>query len=358
MLKEIINQNQTPIIPHSKPYLTAEDRAAIDKVLTSGMIAEGELVDRFEQKVSTVLGVAGGIAASSGTSALFLALKGLDIAQGDEVIIPSYVCRSVWDAVSAAGATPVLCDIEEDWCMSVNTVKRHVTKKTKAIIVVHIFGIVADAASICSLGIPVIEDCCQAIGAQRENKKAGTFGQVCIVSFHATKLLSTGEGGMVLSNDRHLLGKIRDLKQGQNGHLTVRYLYPMTDLQAALGLSQLAQYNDFLDRRRTIADYYFSELKEVSFLLPHAVRNRSIFFRFPSRTTEKFEKLQPLFYSRGIHIRKGVDAVLHRLWAMNPDLFPTTEKIFLETFCIPIYPALHNEECEKIATACRDLFLK
>jgi len=356
MLKEIINQNQTPIIPHSKPHLTAEDQAAIDKVLQSGMIAEGELVEQFEQKVAKFLGLTGGIAASSGTSALFLALKGLDVAEGDEVIIPSYVCRSVWDAVASVGATPVLCDIEEDWCMSVNTVKRHVTKKTKAIIVVHIFGIVADAGSICSLGIPVIEDCCQAIGAQRENRKAGTFGQVCIVSFHATKLLSTGEGGMVLSSDSQLLRKIKYLKQGQNGRLSVRYLYPMTDLQAALGLSQLAQYNDFIDRRTTIADYYFSELKKQPFQLPHAVRNRSIFFRFPLRATEEFEKLQPLFYARGIHVRKGVDAVLHRLWAMNPDLFPITEKIFLETFCIPLYPALHNEECEKIVTSCQDLF--
>jgi len=358
MLKEIINQNQTPVIPHSKPHLTAEDQAAIDTALNSGMIAEGELVERFEQNVGKYLGIAGGIAASSGTSALFLALKGLDVAEGDEVIIPSYVCRSVWDAVSAAGATPVLCDIEEDWCMSVSTVKRHVTKKTKAIIVVHIFGIVADAGSICSLGIPVIEDCCQAIGAQRENRTAGTLGEVCIVSFHATKLLSTGEGGMVLSKDRHLLSKIRELKQGQDGRLITRYLYPMTDLQAALGLSQLTQYNDFLDRRKFIADYYFSELKELPFLLPHAVRNRSIFFRFPLRTTEKFEKLLSLFLFHGIHIRKGVDALLHRLWAMNPDTFPTTEKLFSETFCIPIYPALRDAECEKIVNCCHTVFSK
>ena len=93
MLKKIINQNQSPVIPHSKPHVTAEDQAAIDRVLQSGMIAEGEIVERFERGVSAFLGLAGGIAASSGTSALFLALKGLSIREGDEVIMPSYVCR-------------------------------------------------------------------------------------------------------------------------------------------------------------------------------------------------------------------------------------------------------------------------
>lgn len=267
-LNEPINQSRSSIITHSRPHLTSEDLTAIHAVLTSGMIAEGEMVGRFEHEVSRYMGIAGGVAASSGTSALFMVLKGLSIGEGDEVILPSYVCQSVWEAVAAAGAQPVLCDIQEDWCMSIDTVRPRVTRRTKAVILVHIFGIVANADGIFSLGIPVIEDCCQAVGAKYDGRMAGTLGQACLLSFNATKLLTTGEGGMVLTNDVTLLKKMRQLKQGNAERMTSRYSSPLTDIQAALGLSQLARYAAFLDRRRAIADYYFSELDGLPLSLP------------------------------------------------------------------------------------------
>jgi len=356
MLKNIIDQQRLSIIPHSMPHITSEDQTAIDAVLRSGMIAEGELVERFEHAVSEYLGMAGGVATSSGTTALFLALKGLDVGEGDEVIIPSYVCRSVWDAVSGTGAQPVLCDIGEDWCMNIHTIKPHITRKTKAIVLVHIFGIVADADPLFSLSIPLIENCAHAFGARYENRTAGTLGQVSITSFHATKLLTTGEGGMALTNDLSILRKMKDLKQGNSNSLTIRYLYPMTDLQAALGLSQLARYNDFLHRRKEIADYYFSELSDLPLLLPHGIRDKSIFFRFPLRTKKNFEELKASFVSKGIHVRKGVDTLLHRTCGMEAKDFPVTEKLFSETVCIPIYPALRNEDCERIVSSCHEVF--
>jgi len=132
------------MISHSKPFLIDKDYLAIQKVLQSGMIAEGEVVAEFENAVAEYLGMAGGVATSSGTMALFLALKALDISHGDEVIIPTYVCRAVLDAVNYTGATPVLCDVGDDWCMNVETVKRHITKQMRAIILVHTFGISAN----------------------------------------------------------------------------------------------------------------------------------------------------------------------------------------------------------------------
>jgi UDP-4-amino-4-deoxy-L-arabinose-oxoglutarate aminotransferase len=338
------------------PHVTAEDQAAVAAVLRSGMIAEGEVVERFEQAVCAYLGMGGGVATSSGTTALFLALKALAVGQGDEVIIPTYVCRSVWDAVSATGAQPVLCDIGEDWCINIHTIKPHITSKTKAIVLVHIFGIVADASSLLSLGIPLIENCSQAFGAQREDKTAGTFGQVCITSFHATKLLTTGEGGMALTNDPTILKKLKELKQGNPQSLTVRYLYPMTDVQAALGLSQLARYNDFLQRRKEIADYYFSKLKGLPVMLPYGIRDRSIFFRFPLRAKIYFEEVQASFTAQGVHIRHGVDTLLHRKCGMGTGNFPFTEQLFSETVCIPIYPALNDKDCEKIVASCHKIF--
>jgi UDP-4-amino-4-deoxy-L-arabinose-oxoglutarate aminotransferase len=187
---------------------------------------------------------------------------------------------------------------------------------------------------------------------------AGTLGQACFLSFHATKLLTTGEGGMVLTNDTTLLRKMRELKQGSPNRLTIRYASPMTDIQVALGLSQLARYAAFLDRRRTIADYYFSELDGLSLSLPRHVRNRSIFFRFPVRTKGVFEELQRMFDREGIYVRRGVDTLLHRQCSLNPNDFPVTERIFSETLSIPIYPALSDKDCERIVGTCHAIFKK
>src|SRR2546429_949545 len=176
-----IDPTTKSIIPHSQPWLTDADHKAVADVLCSGMIAAGALVEQFEGELSRYLGLISGVAASSGTDALFLALKSLTVAAGDEVVLPTYVCRSVWDAICATGATPVLCDIGDDWCMNAETISPHLNARTKAIIVVHTFGIVADVEAICRMGVPAIEDCCQALGAKSKDRLAGTSGALCIL---------------------------------------------------------------------------------------------------------------------------------------------------------------------------------
>ena len=358
MLSDQSKRQYHSVIPHSKPCLTTEDGKAIDAVLRSGMIAEGNLVKDLENAVGQYLGLLGGVATSSGTNALFFALTALGTGVGDEVIIPTYVCRSVWDGVIATGATPVLCDVGDDWCASAETIKPQVTARTKAIIVVPIFGIASDVIPICEMGVPVIEDCCQAFGAIHGDKMVGTFGELCFLSFHATKLLTTGEGGMVLTGDPGLLDRLRDLKQGKNGNLAVRYRQPMADLQAALGLSQLARYGSFLRRRQSIADFYFNELKDLPVRLPRAIRDRSIFFRFPLRVQGDFESLRRLFDVEGVQVRRGVDSLLHRRDGMNPEGFAGAEKCFSESLSIPLYPALSDEDCERVVDSCRYILAK
>jgi perosamine synthetase len=295
----------------------------------------------------------GGVATSSGTDALFLAMKSLGIGDRDEVIIPTYVCRSVWDAVKATGAEPVLCDIGEDWCVNRDTIKPHITRRTKAIIVVHTFGIMSEVAPICRIGIPVIEDSCQALGASWDGRMAGTIGEFCVLSFHGTKLLTTGEGGMVLTKDGKWLSRIRNVKQGKsNGEIAV-YRQPMSDLQAALGLSQLAQYKDFLKRRRLIADYYFTHLHGLPIELPHHIRHRSIFFRFPLRIRGDFEAFRALFDAEGIQVRHGVDALLHKSLKGEYGKFSMARKYFAETLSIPLYPTLKRKEYVRVVEACR-----
>lgn len=343
-------------IPHSRPLITKEDEKAIAAVLESGMIAEGELVRQFEAAMSDYLGLSDGVVTSSGTNALFLALKALGVGTGNEVILPTYVCRSVWDAVSWTGAKPVLCDVGDDWCMNVEKVKPLVTQSTRAIIVVYTFGIAVDIRPICRLGIPLIEDCCQALGARFGERMVGTFAEFCVLSFHATKLLATGEGGMVLTNDPDLLQKVRGLRHGKPSACEVRYRFPMTDIQAALGLSQLKRYDGFIQRRRAIANYYFSELEDVPIRLPLSFKNRSIFFRFPLGIGGRFEELRRLFKEEGIHVRRGVDTLLHRLLNVGSEGFPVAERCFAETLSIPLYPALTDEACQRVVDACQRIF--
>lgn len=345
----------TGTIPHSRPTITIKDRNAVNAVMKSGMIAEGSLVTEFEKAMSKYLGLSGGVATSSGTDALFLALKALNVGNGDEVIIPTYVCRAVWDAVQLTGATPVLCDVGKEWCTNAELINPYITERTKAIIPAHIFGMTADIAPICDIGIPVIEDCCQALGVKRDNQMIGTFGDFCILSFHATKLLTTGEGGMVLTKEPKLLEKLQFLKNGQDCHLIPRYRRPMSDLQAALGLSQLSQYNHFLRKRRKIADHYFNSLGNLAIKLPVSICNHSIFFRFPLRVTRGIDEIQSLFNAEGIQVRRGVDALLHRQWGLPPKKYPGAEQCFDETLSIPIYPSLQKEELNYIVRECNNI---
>jgi perosamine synthetase len=322
------------------------------------MIAEGRTAAAFEEAASAYLGMRGGVATSSGTSALFLALKACDVGPGDEVVLPSYVCRSVRDAVVCAGARPVLCDVDDDWCMSAATVKPALSAASRAVILVHPFGIAADARPICTLGVPVIEDCCQALGARNADGMVGRAGVACVISFHATKLLTTGEGGMLLSNDPALLTKVRQLKNGTPNGREVRWRQPMSDLQAALGLSQLSQYETFLERRRRIADAYFAGLADLPVRLPTLVRGRSMFFRFPIRCGQDFAMLRTGFEAEGVQVRQGVDALLHGSESERAQPFPGAENCYRETISVPIYPALSDAERERVINACRKILTR
>lgn len=336
------------MISHSKPFLESSDFDAIRQVMETGMIEEGEMAEQFENEFSKYLGLKGGVVTSSGAAAIYLALKTLDVKKNDEVILPSYVCRSVMDAVIWAGGTPVLCDIGEDWNMNIDTLKPHISEKTKAIIVVHTFGIAADVSPICDLDIPIIEDICQAFGAKINGQYVGTFGDFAICSFGATKLLTTGGGGMLLSKDGAMFDKIRDIKYNQMLFQKDRYMFRLNDIQAALGLSQLSKYDWMLKRRQEIADQYFSAFEDLLIELPHNIRDKSIFFRFPILSDRDFGELQKEFATIGIAVRRGVDDALHRHANLNQKEFQNTEKIFNSTLSIPIYPALKQDEIKHI----------
>ena len=268
------------MILHSKPWITEEDNLAVAQVMSSGMIGQGRKVIEFEKNFSDWVGGVNGVAVGSGAAALQLALLGLGINSTHEVILPTYVCESVLEAVLSVGATPVLSDVGVNWLIEAHTVEKLITKKTAAIIVPHMYGIFADVKSFKKFGLPVIEDCAQAVGDKKIDK---IEGDIAVFSFHPTKCLTSGEGGMLVSKNEILLEKAREIRDGNKTVLHARFLSPMSDIQAALGLSQLSRYADFLKKRREIAGKYLIDLAAINMkLVNYEAKASSMFFRLPS----------------------------------------------------------------------------
>jgi len=261
---------QHHFIPHSRPTLGPEAAQAVFDVISSGYIAEGSAVEEFEQSFAKYLNIRHAVATNSGTSALHLALLALEVGPGDEVIIPSYVCSALLNAVNYTGATPVLADIcPRTFNLEAADVKKRITDRTTAIIVPHLFGLAADLDALLALDVPIIEDCAQAVGAAYAQRPAGTFGAAAVFSFYATKVITTGEGGMVVTNSREIAGRIRDLKiYDQKDNYKIRFNYKMTDIQATLGLNQLQRLDAFIRRRKAIAEQYTRSFKALDLNLP------------------------------------------------------------------------------------------
>ncbi len=336
-------------IPHSRPTFDDGDVISVSEVIRSGQIVQGEVVEKFEEKVAKLIGVDGAVATNTGTSALHLSLLAIGIKKGDYVAIPSFVCTALLNAVKYVGAHPILVDIyPETYNIDIRDLKRKIKKSTKAIILPHLFGLPADIDEVLSLGIPVIEDCAQSIGAVYKGKKAGSFGRLSCFSFYATKVLSTGEGGMVVSDSKSLLKKIRDFRDYDNKkNYTVRYNYKMTDIQAAMGIAQLKKLNSFLLKRVNIAKRYSSELQEFCNVPSIRYNDRKhIFFRFPIKIRGSIPKALSFLSERGVTCARPVFKPIHKYLHINR--FPNTDAVWNNTISIPIYPSLTDKELCKV----------
>ena len=343
------------IIPHSRPWINNTDETAVSSVLRSGMIARGDQVREFEQAVASWLGVKSSIACTSGTSALILALKSLGIDEGDEVLIPTYVCWNVLAAITAVGARPRLCDVDYTGVLTAQTVQAARTNKSKAIVAVHTYGHPCNISSLNRFELPVIEDACQAFGLNVNGSAVGTIGTLGVYSLHATKCLTTGEGGMLVARSDTLLNKARNLTKSIDlGNVTAHA--SMTDLQATLGKSQLARYPVFLARRRILFADYHQCLATMDNVRPNYHGAPGYLFRFTFRTRKDFEAVQAGFLARGVQVRRGVDDLLHRLLGLKDRDFPIASKLFEQTVSIPFYPSLSDDEVEQVLYAMRDVF--
>lgn len=332
------------------PWIIEDDIRSVQKSIAEKKLSQGSHTDFFSTLLKEYTESKYCQIVDSGSRAIQLALAIVGVDKHDEVILPSYVCPSVLEAVLSLHATPVICDTGEFWNMTADTVKSCVTSKTKAIILVHIFGIVIDNTLFNDFNIPIINDFCQCLikPARFNLNKAET--SISVYSFQATKCISTGEGGAITFDFEpyyEMLNKFSKLSFGS-----------FTDIQAALGISQLNRYDKALELRNEIAVKYIEGIKPILTEKFVTIFSFSICYRFLiSKDSLNFESIKNRFAKNGIHIRHGVDSLLHRQLGL-PDLdFINSVNLFNNTISLPIYPGLNNFQTNHIIQSVNEILV-
>lgn len=267
--------------PVAEPEIGEEELRNVVEAVKSGWVSsKGKFIEEFENSFARYIGVKYGVATSSGTTALHLALAALGVGPGDEVVVPDLTFAATINAVLYVGARPVIADVDPSyWCLDPRELERAITERTKAVMVVHLYGHPCDMDAIMEVaerhGLYVVEDAAEAHGAEYRGRKVGGFGHVSCFSFYGNKIITTGEGGMCLTNDEELAERMRVLRdhgmdpKRRYWHNFVGFNYRMTNLQAALGVAQLGKIGRFVEKKRMIARWYAEELSSVKGIALH-----------------------------------------------------------------------------------------
>lgn len=272
ILTGYIDNSNRIAVALAKPQMSGNEyNYLVDAFLSTWISSTGKYISSFEESFSKYCGVKYGVATSNGTTALHLALAALGITKGDEVIVPDLTFAATINSVLYTGATPIIVDIEEDgWCISPDAIKNAITSKTKAIIVVHLYGQPCQMDEISRIAnennIFIIEDCAEAHGAMFDNKRVGSFGDIACFSFFGNKVITTGEGGMCLTNDEILRDKMQILRdhgmsrERKYYHEVIGFNYRMTNMQAAIGTAQVERIDEILEWRKRLEERYAQSL--------------------------------------------------------------------------------------------------
>jgi dTDP-4-amino-4,6-dideoxygalactose transaminase len=339
------------MIPHSRPTIGDDDAERVARVVRGGQLAQGPEVAAFERDLAGRLGVAAAAAVSSGSAALELALRALDVGPGHEVIIPSYACDALYHAVTRCGAAPVLADADLDTLgLSAADAARRRTARTRAAVVVHPFGLGVDLDPFQRLGVPLVEDCAQTVGATVGGRPVGARGELGVCSFYATKLLTTGEGGAV-AGSADLVARARDARDyDERADLAARFNYKMTDMQAALGQSQLGRLDAFIARRRALAARYRSALARAARCrVPPDAGERHVYHRFVVAIEAPLDPVLAHLEARGVTARRPIFRPIHR--ALGLSGYPNAERLWAMSLSLPCYPLLTDGEADTVAAA-------
>ncbi|MFV2041204.1 MAG: DegT/DnrJ/EryC1/StrS family aminotransferase, partial [Candidatus Hydrothermarchaeales archaeon] len=289
------------MIPIAKPLIGEEEKQAVQAVLSSGVIAQGPRVKEFEGEFSKYCDASYGVAASSGTTALHLALLACGVKPGDEVITTPFSFIATANSILYCRAKPVFADIDpETFNIGPDEIEAHITDKTRAVLVVHLYGQPCEMDSLTRIcgdnDIRLIEDACQAHGAECKGRKAGSLGDCAVFSFYPTKNMTTGEGGMLTTDDSEIADRARLLREHGSKvryhHDVLGYNYRMTDIAAAIGLEQLKKLDSFNTARKGNAERLTEALKGVEGIEAPIVRGdvKHVFHQYTIRVTSDFHR--------------------------------------------------------------------
>jgi perosamine synthetase len=340
-------------ISHSKPWITQEDKEYVSESLTNGFLLEGPMLKKFNGDLTQYFETENIIVTTSGTNAIILALLDLNIGTNDYVAAPTYVCEDVMQAIKAVGAIPLILDTNEQGLLNVDSFEGRITKQVKAIIAVHIFGFPCDVRALMNFGIPVIEDACHAFGMKMNSELAGTIGDYGVYSFHATKCLTTGTGGLLIKRDNAEKSNKSILKKSE---IDLKFIdkRSINEMQAALGISQLNRYSSFVCRRQEIRLKYDEALSSLDNFEKN-YQETNVLFRYTLRSNLPFETVKKHFKKLEIEVRRGVDKMLHQHISMDDSYFPNSCKLYEENISIPFYPSLSDYEVARVCNALKEL---
>ena len=356
------------MIPVYEPYLKGKELEYASDAIRSGWVSSiGEYIKKFEKDFSGYCGVKDGASCSNGTTALHLALKAFGVKEGDEVIVPNVTFIATANAVRYCNAKPVFVDIDESWCIDPEKIREKITKKTRGIIPVHLYGMPADMDPIRELAgkhsLFVLEDCAEAHGARYRGKRVGSLGDASVFSFYGNKVITTGEGGMVLSGNKELIEEVKVLRDhGMNPkkrywHDKIGYNYRMTNVQAAIGVAQLENIGKILSLKKKLVETYDSILRgnpKIS-LQPEIVGREKVCWIYTALINANSGKRDSVIEKLG---EKSVDSrpFFYPINELPPhrtrETFPKSKDISSRGISLPSSPSLTRGEikevCEKL----------
>ena len=364
-------------IPVNEPLLDGNEKKYLLECIETGWISsEGPFIKEFEQKFADRVNRKHGIAVTNGTAALDVAVDALGIGPGDEVIMPTFTIISCIGQIVRAGAKPVLVDSDPvTWNMDITQIEEKITPRTKAIMVVHIYGLPVDMDPVMEIaerhGLKVIEDAAQMHGQTYKGKPCGSFGDISTFSFYPNKHITTGEGGMVVTNNEQLSDDCRSLRnlcfqpEKRFVHERLGWNLRMTNLQAALGLAQLEQLDDFVKRKRHMGNLYSElllDLPNVQLPLSKTDYAENIYWVYGLLLDEKLgidaEEAMHRLSEKGIGTRPffcpmHMQPILKRMGLFENETYPVAEKLYSQGFYIPSGMALTDEQVDKVSEAVR-----
>lgn len=357
-------------IPLSRPLIGEEEKRAVLEVLDSGHLAQGREVECFEREFAAYVGTTEAVATSSGTAALFVVLKALGVQPGDKVVTTPFTFVATASAILHCGGVPVFCDV--DWKtgnINPESLKEVLERESgvKGVVIVHLYGTPCDLGEILALvrsrNLFLVEDCAQAHGAEYEGRKVGSFGDAGVFSFYPTKNMTTGEGGMVVTNDPEIAERCRMLinhgSRKRYYHEVLGYNFRMTDIAAAIGRVQLRKLEEHNAKRRRNASFYSKALRDLEGIeIPFVPQKTSpAFHQYTLKVLRERDALLAFLRERGVGCEVYYPLPLHKqafLGSCGYGSFPVAERLSREVLSIPVHPGLSQGDLEEVVGLVRE----